>query len=141
MRSAYDSSLGMMHIYSDIDGDAEEKLAFMKKYGEEYIALRPYFCEDFYPLSEISANLDVFCACQFDRPSGRDGIVQIFRRENSPYECATYTLRGIDEKANYLITDLDGGEFRISGESLCRDGFKVTINKRRKAKIFKYQQI
>ena len=141
IRSAYDSSLSAMFIYSHVAGETvEEKLPFMKKYFPEYLSVRPYFCEDFYPLSEISDKLDVWCASQFDRPDKKDGIVQIFRRENSPYECATYTLRGIDENAKYFVTDLDGGEYEISGKELA-NGFKVTIPERRKAKIFKYQQI
>ena len=141
IRSAYDASLATMSIYSLADGERlDEKIAFLKKYFDVYLTVRPYFSEDFYPLSEVSDKLDVWCAAQFDRPSQKDGIVQVFRRENSPYECATYNLRGIDEDATYLVTDLDGGDCKISGKKLA-DGFKVTIFERRKAKIFKYQQI
>lgn len=62
--------------------DTEEKVDFIKKYTEEYLKIRPYFSEDFYPLTELSEKLDVWCAMQFNRPRKNDGIIEVFRREN-----------------------------------------------------------
>ena len=107
---------------------------------DEYLKVRPYFTEDFYPLSEITAKTDTWCAWQFDRPGEGDGIVQIFRRRKSPYETATYTLGGIDENANYLFTDADGGEFTLTGSEL-RDGFKVEILEKESSKLYFYKAI
>lgn len=103
--------------------------------------LRPYFSEDFYPLTEVSDNLDVWCAMQFDRPSSGDGIIEVFRREHSPYETAIFELKGIDKESNYKFTDLDGGEFTISGSEIIEKGLKLTVTEKRKAKIYSYRKI
>ena len=50
-------------------------------------------------------------------------------------------LRGLDESADYLFTDADGGEFRLSGKELSQNGLKLTIPDQRKAKICFYNAI
>lgn len=120
----------------------EEKTAFMKKYAAEAIKVRPYLSEDFYPLTELSENTDTWCANQFNRPSFGDGIVQLFRRENSPYETATFKLRGLEANKKYNFTDADGSpDFTADGETLLNDGLKLTVEKKRTAKIYFYREI
>lgn len=142
IRSAYDSSMTMNYSFSEKEAfcDTKEKIDYLKKYTEEYLKLRPYFSEDFYPLTEFSDKLDTWCASQFDRPSEGDGIVQVFRRENSPYESASFMLGGIDENADYLFTDIDGGEFNVGGKELITEGLKINIPEKRTAKIYIYKK-
>lgn len=78
---------------------------------------------------------------QFDRPSSGDGIIEVFRRENSPYETAIFELKGIDKESNYKFMDLDGGEFTISGSEIIEKGLKLTVTEERKAKIYSYRKI
>ena len=139
VRSAYDSSLNFSYTLSESDGVEvlERNVEFIKKYADEYVSIRDYFCEDFYPLTEVSDKKDVWCATQFNRPSANDGIVQVFRREKSPCESARFVLRGIDESKTYLIEDLDGDKALIKGEVLAKTGLEVRLE-RRSAKIFKY---
>jgi len=140
-RSTYDSSMTINHAFSESNnfGDDPEKLAWLKKMCEEYLMVRPYFCEDFYPLTQVSDCTDIWCASQFDRLSQNDGIVQIFRRENSPYEVMTLELHAIDESAEYTFTDADGGEcIKISGAELKNNGLKISIPEKRTAKIYFY---
>jgi len=135
IRSSYDSSLALERCV--LEGNAE----FLHKYLNEYLMLRPYFSEDFYPLTKVSEEIDVWAGMQFDRPGKGDGIIQLFRREEAPYECAVFKLFAIDESKEYEIEDLDGGEkIRISGEKL-KEGFFVTIKEKRKAKIFIYKEV
>ena len=96
----------------------------------------PFFWRTF-----ILEKLDVWCAMQFNRPDKNDGIIEVFRRENSPYETACFMLRGLDESADYLFTDADGGEFRLSGKELMKNGLKITVSDKRKAKIYFYKTI
>ena len=77
----------------------------------------------------------------FNRPYKNDGIIEVFRRENSPYETACFMLRGLDESADYLFTDADGGEFTVSGKELSQNGLKITVHDKRKAKIYFYNTI
>ena len=143
VRSAYAAALTTNYSFSERENfcDTEEKVEFIKKYGNEYLKVRPYFSEDFYPLTEVSDKLDVWCAMQFDRPSEGDGIVQVFRRENSPYETAVFMLGGINSDNSYLFADIDGGEFTVSGKELTEVGLKITITEKRKAKIYIYKKI
>ena len=76
---------------------------------------------------------------QFDRPEKKDGIVQVFKREKSPYERAAFALGGIDRNAEYTFTDLDDGTHIVmSGRELIEKGFVVLIPEKRCAKVWQY---
>lgn len=141
IRSAYAAGMTTNYSFSlsETFCDTEEKIRFLRKYTQEYRKVRPYFSEDFYPLTEITGNLDTWCAAQFHRPDQGDGMVEVFRREKSPYETARFELKGMDSAADYLFTDVDGGEFLIPGKELAENGFSVTVKEQRKAKIFLYR--
>lgn len=130
------------HTYIESDTvNTPEIVSFLKLYGEEYIRVRPYFSEDFYPLTEPSGSLDTWSACQFHRPCVGDGLIQAFRREKSPFEAIHVFLRGIDESRIYQFEDLDGGTFTVSGDELARNGIRLTILEQRKAKLWIYRPI
>lgn len=143
LRSAFGASFTTNYSFSERETfcDTEEKIEFLRKYIEEYIKVRPYFSEDYYPLTEFSDKSDTWCAVQFDRPSQNDGIVQIFKREKSPYQTACFMLGGIDENSQYLFTDIDGGEFTVSGKELIEKGLKIEITDKRVAKIYFYKVV
>ena len=141
IRSAYAGAMTTNYSFSEREKycDTQEKIDFIDKYTNEYLRVRPYFSEDYYPLTEFSDKLDTWCAVQFNRPKKCDGIIQVWRREESPYESAKFFLRGIDENSNYIISDADGGDMKISGKSLVNDGFNVALPDRRVAKIYFYK--
>lgn len=143
IRSSYSASLATNYSFSlkETFCDTAEKVEFLKKYTNEYLQVRPYFSEDFYPLTECNDALDVWCAMQFDRPTNGDGIIEVFRRENSPYETAIFDLKGISENKNYKFTDLDGDEFMLSGSEIIKNGIRLKITEKRKAKIYLYQTV
>ena len=143
VRSAYAAALTTNYSFSEKENfcDTEEQVEFIKKNANEYLKVRPYFSEDFYPLTEVTDKLDVWCAMQFNRPLYGDGIIEVFRREHSPYETAIFELKGIDKESNYRFTDLDGGEFTISGFEIIEKGLKLTVTEKRKAKIYLYQTV
>ena len=85
-------------------------MAWLKARLEEYLKVRPMMEEDFYPLTQVSDRKDIWSAAQFDRPSRQDGMLQFFRRENAPYEKASFPLFAVDEKRDYVFTDADSGE-------------------------------
>ena len=68
-------------------------------------------------------------------------MIQLFVRKNSPYSSASFNLRKIKEDKNYLFTDLDGGEWTVSGKELTEKGFCLSITEKRVAKIFIYREI
>ena len=143
VRGSYGASLTTGYFYTENEpyAESEEKVAFLKKYLSEYLRVRPYFSEDFYPLTEFSDKSDSLCAWQLHRQSEDDGVVQVFRRENCPYESVSFSLRGLRADATYLFTDADGGEFTASGAELMSGGFSIKICERRKAKLYFYSEV
>ena len=142
VRSSYGSSLNVNYAFSAKEPFAEtpEKVKFLQKYLSEYKQVRPFYSEDFYPLTKYSPQSDVWCAYQFDRPEKSDGIIQIFKREDSPYTTASFSLGGIAYKDIYTFTDADSNEsFSLSGEELAKNGFKITVDGSRVAKLFFYK--
>ena len=142
MRSAYSPALATNYTFSQREtfGDDPEKMAWLKERLHEYLKVRPFMDEDFYPLTQVTDCTDAWCAAQFDRPTHKDGLVQIFRREKSPFAEAIFDLHGIAEDALYTFTDADTQETTvISGAELKKNGFKAILPEKRSAKIFFYQ--
>jgi len=143
IRSSYAAALNVPYAYSEREtfGDDPEKMEWMKKHLNEYLKVRPYMSEDFYPLTEISDRRDVWCAAQFDRPEEKDGMLQIFRREKSPYETASFVLYNIDENCDYVFTDADdGSEMVFSGKELNEKGFALALKDKHSSKIYFYKE-
>ena len=143
VRSAYASGMQMTYAFEGGDdfGKDPQKLVWLKKMCEEFLLVRPYFYGDLYMLTKPIKDEYSWCASQWDRPESGDGMIQIFRREKSPYINASFTLEKIDRTKKYHFTDLDGGEFVIDGETLSDKGFCVTVNEKRCAKIYLYRAI
>lgn len=143
VRSAYSPAFTIHYTLSEREtfGDDPDKMAWLRQRLDEYIRVRPYLSEDFYPLTQMSDRLDVWSAAQFDRPAQGDGILQIFRRERSPYETACFTLRNVDPGCDYVFTDADtGDEFTVSGAELAARGLCIDGLEKRSSKIYFYQK-
>jgi len=128
IRSTYSPALTFIYTSSEKEpfGKDPQKIEWLKKQVDEYLKVRPYMSEDFYPLTQVTDRSDTWCAAQFDRPDQGDGIVQVFRREKSPCRICDYYLYNIDEKCEYVFTDADDdSEIIISGNDLTENGFHV----------------
>lgn len=142
IRSAYSPALAAHYSFSEREafGDDPEKMAWLRKHLNEYLKVRPLMEEDFYPLTDVSDCGDAWSAAQFDRPGRKDGMVQVFRRERSPFAQASFEMHGIVKEAEYIFTDADTNEcVTISGEELIKNGFPVVLPEKRSAKIFFYR--
>ena len=97
---------------------------------------------DYYPLTSYSTEKDVWMAWQFDRPEEGEGIVQVFRRAESPYDSARFKLHGLDPDAQYVIKDLDLSEaVKYRGGELLQFGLPVSIHTQPAARVFRYQRV
>lgn len=100
-----------------------------------------YFLGDYYPLTSYSLDNTIWMAWQFDRPETGEGMVQAFRRGESPYESCRFPLRGLDPDAKYTLTDLDSGHTQqLAGRELMHDGLLITIPQRPHATVLLYQK-
>ncbi len=113
----------------------------VKKTLTQYRGVQKYFLGDYYPLSEYSQAVDAWMAWQFDRPDLKEGIAQVFRRPKSPCETGHITLQALDPEKNYLVTDFDGEDFKMSGKELMEQGIPVTLKERPFAAVFVYKAI
>jgi alpha-galactosidase len=104
--------------------------------------LAPYYYGDYYPLTSYSTDDSAWTAWQFDRPATGDGMVQAFRRSQSPFETARFKLRGLDPAATYTITDVDtSASPQFSGRELETNGLPVAIKAQPGAVIFVYKKV
>ncbi len=144
IRSAYAGGMTLNYTYTEYTpfGENPRENEELRKYCREYLRVRPYFSEDVYPLTKPSETEDVWSAVQFDRPEQGDGIIQVFRREEAPYEKASFTLGNVNENASYCFTDADTNEKQvILGKNLKNAGFSVEILQKRAAKLYFYEKI
>ena len=144
IRSSYAPALMAAYPFSERDafGDDSEKMSWLKERLEEYKKVREFMSEDFYPLTEVSDRKDTWCALQYDRPCCGDGVVQVFRREKSPYEKASFALGALEENCSYSFTDADNSEETvISSAELSEKGFIVNMTEKESSKIFFYKKI
>ena len=142
-RSAFSPSMTTNYTFSASDtfGDDKEKLEWFRKMGEEYLSVRQYFSCDVYHLCVPDVSVGSWNAAQWNRPEQNDGMIQIFKHSRSPFNTASFKLRGIDPEKNYLIRDIYGGERTVSGQVLCTEGLTVTLTEGNTAKIYIYKQI
>ena len=142
IRSAYSPARNTGYAFSEREafGDDPEKMAWLRKYLNKYLKVRPLMEEDFYPLTEVNDCLDTWSAAQFDRPSHKDGVLQFFRRDKSPYATANFIFNAVKREAEYTFTDADTDAcFTMSGEELIQNGLTVTLPEKRSSKLLFYK--
>jgi alpha-galactosidase len=107
-----------------------------------YRKVADYFYGDYYPLTAYSRGQDVWMAWEFVRPEQGDGMIQIFRRAESPYQTAQLKMQGLKSDARYTLTDIDSGKtIEESGKSLMEKGVPMEMPEPRSAKIITFQEL
>jgi len=142
-RSCYAGGLVSNFGYTkdEIYDDNKEKFEWIRNLFSEYKRVQPYFYEDIYPLSDKMPDRRSWCATQYNRPSENDGMIEVFKRENSPYPTAVYKLKGLDSDKTYVFTDIDDNStFEIAGKVLMEKGLSLTLEGSRIAKIYIYNE-
>jgi alpha-galactosidase len=117
--------------------------AELRRQMGQWRKIAPYYYGDYYPLTAYSTLDDAWMAWQFDRPDLGTGMVQAFRRTESPFQSATFTLRGLDTNADYMVTNIDAPESRqkMTGQQLMQGGLTVLIKEQPGAAIVVYDQV
>ena len=98
---------------------------------------------DYYPLTPYSLDNSVWMAWQFHRPDLGEGVVQVFRRAESPYCGAQFKLHGLDPAARYALTDLDVQDQTTTrtGQELLEQGLSVGITNKPAAVVLTYKKL
>jgi len=97
---------------------------------------------DYYPLTPYSISQNSWIAWQFDRSEEGRGLVQAFRRSESPYESARFKLAGLDPKAKYEVTRLDSesSSSEFAGDELMTRGIGVAITNQPAVAVLVYRR-
>lgn len=140
IRSCYGP--GMQEIFWGYGGwepKDSDPLDLIRKYNNEYKYIRKYFCGDYYPLMPVHFDSGSWAAWQFERPDLHEGIIQAFRREDSPMESACFALGGLQPERQYMFKDIDTGSMlTLSGRDLQEKGLRILIPKKRACKLYIY---
>ena len=143
IRSGFSPALMLQwFIYDEVIDSKKIDFKLTRKLLNEYVALRGYFYGDYYPLTSYSIEHDVWMAWQFDRPDLGEGMVQIFRRKNSPYDSASFPLQELDRGASYMIINMDNNSKTIiTAQELMENGIPVTMKAKPSAVVIKYKKV
>lgn len=96
---------------------------------------------DYYPLTPYSLDLTAWMAWQFNSPATGEGMVQAFRRPDSPFETARFKLRGLDPRAIYIAGDADApSALELTGAELMDHGLPVTVTGSPGAALLSYRK-
>ena len=92
--------------------EAGQSIYDMRDRQAEFKELRPYFYEDYYPLSGINniTSENIWLAYQLYRPSDDSGYIVAFRRKDNPDKSYTVNLSGLHPDHTYILTNKDTGE-------------------------------
>jgi alpha-galactosidase len=113
----------------------------LRRMSDECRSLVPFFYGDYYPLTAYDPSNRAWIAWQFDRPDLGSGVIQAFRRTESPYDSASFRLRGLDPEARYELTNIDTLETKTeSGAQFMEIGFRAMALSAPEALIFKYRK-
>lgn len=138
---SFRSSMSTALIYNWKITDKQSSVPEMRRCLKEFHYIRPYYYEDYYPLTgieDITRN-NIWLAYQMHRPSDDSGIVMAFRRKDAKENEITVCLSAVKSTQNYTVKDLDTGiETFYTGKQLA-NGLQLVISKPHGSLLLKYQ--
>lgn len=114
---------------------------FLRKMLSQWRQVADYYYGDFYPLTSYRIENDVWMAWQFNRPELGEGMVQAFRRPQSPAVAMRFSLRGLDDEARYSVTNFDTPTPEVLTGAELQNGLLVTLTQPRDAALIVYKRI
>jgi len=139
---AFRSSLALSTALTEDLRRADADWRRFKQLTEEWRRVTETGCfyGDFYPLTDHTRSESHSLAWQFHRPDRGQGVVQLFRRKESPFVAARVRLRGLEAATIYRITDMDEPDrsVEMSGRELEETGLPVEMIRAPQAKVFLY---
>jgi alpha-galactosidase len=107
---------------------------------ERYRQVRRLFNKDWYPLTPYSLDPSAWLGVQFNAPEDHEGVILVFRREQSPQPELRVSLRGVDPKSSYELTwQCTGRKETVQGASL-RDGYLIRLPEKRSSALILYRK-
>ncbi|MBN9302514.1 MULTISPECIES: glycoside hydrolase family 36 protein [Dysgonomonas] len=137
------SGLGTSVIYNWKVTEGNYNVVDMRNKQAEFNEVRPYFYEDYYPLSgsgdvDITAD-NIWMVYQLYRPSDDSGYIVGFRRANSPDQTYQVKLQGLKLDREYTLTNKDTGAVLVKKGSELAKGFEITLDQPRSSLLMKIE--
>lgn len=111
----------------------------IRKLTTQWRKVMPCYYGDYYPLTKTSKDNNVWIAWQFNLPEQGEGVVQAFRRADSPNETIRLKLGGLNPDTVYVLTNLDEpGVVEMTGRQLLESGLPISTKNKPAAVIIKY---
>jgi alpha-galactosidase len=137
---AFRSAMGLSTVIG-YDLEQPQDLDLLRKLTTQWREVADLFYGDYYPLTSWTLAEDAWMAWQFHRHEQGDGLIQVFRRRDSPIESASFQLHGLDPAATYVFHDYDvPGDVEHRGSDLIA-GWRIAIPERRTARLIHYRRI
>jgi alpha-galactosidase len=119
----------------------ESDAAQLRKLTGEWRSIAGLYYGDYYPLTPYSTEPTAWLAWQFNDPAAHRGMIQAFRRPESPFESARFRLSGLEPDAVYVVRDLDSAAgTKHTGKSLMETGLAVNISHHAGAIVLVYSK-
>jgi alpha-galactosidase len=140
-RFTFRSSLGTSVIYNWKVTDGASSFTEMQQCQKEFNEVRPYFYEDYYPLTSFDdmTTDGIWLAYQLHRPSDDSGFIVAFRREQSKDESISVQLSGLRPDKRYVIENYDTEESEVKTGKELLAGLKLNLNDPRSSLLLKYK--
>jgi alpha-galactosidase len=118
-------------------------IAGMQNLMDQFRELRPYYMEDYYPLTGLQDNSPdtIWLAYQFHRQSDNTGIIMAFRRKDSQEKEIQVRLRGLQHDVRYEVTTVDTGEVLIQTGSELMSSLSLILEEPQSSLLMKYKLI
>lgn len=134
------SSLGSAVVLNWKITNRDFSIPEMQKCIADFKELRPYFYEDYYPLTGLGdlTGDTVWLAYQLNKPSNKSGIVVAFRRKGNKSNKLLVKFKGLDTDIIYsLYNDNDKSVNLKTGKEL-ENGILIELDKAPGSLLLKY---
>jgi len=140
-RFTFRSSLGTSVIYNWKITDGASSFTEMQRCQREFNEVRPYFYEDYYPLTsfEDMTSDKIWLAYQLHRPCDSSGFIVAFRRKDSKDNSIVVKLSGLQPDVNYEIENKDTKAIVVKTGKELAAGFTLTLNNPLSSLLLKYR--
>lgn len=114
----------------------------LRRLAAQWRDLSRCYYGDFHPLTSYTLRTDLWVAWQFHDAGRNTGMVQCFRRPESPYVAARLKLQNLDPDALYRLEELTADRLsQARGRDLMENGWDVTLVDAPSVAVLRYGRV
>ena len=124
--------------FTNNPGDSYDLYRKNREIWREYVL--PYYAADYYPLTDCTLDERDWIGWQYHDNAQNAGVVQMFRRPESPDAARSIALFGLDPAKRYVVTNVDTEKSaEYSGETLLNEGLPIEFDHAPQALVLSYR--